>query len=158
AILMLGLLCLRPASAVTYSVGTQGGNCTHGSLQDAVNDVPTGSTGNFIRVESSAVLHQLALTIDNRNITIVGGFADCGDANPQPHFGSVLDGANNGGNSVVHISGASDIVLENFYIQRGTQGDDSHGGGINYVGHGSLALYATSITSNRCGYGGGLNV
>jgi predicted outer membrane repeat protein len=155
-LLPLGMLSARPAGAAIYAVGSSESGCTHHDLQDAIDNVVPGTVGNVIHVANSISYTQIAAVIDGKSIDVIGGYVHCSDAAPSTT--TTLDGADNGAHSVIRVSGAATVSLENFTIQHGTQGTDSHGGGINFTGHGALTLRNDIVQDNTCGYGGGLDV
>ena len=75
----VGLLCSQPAFALTFYVGGSESGCTHHTLQDAIDDLPDNAASD-IHVANSATYTQVALTVDDKNVHIIGGYALCGDA------------------------------------------------------------------------------
>jgi len=151
----IGSLCSHSAGAVTFFVGGNEAACTHHTLQAAV-DALSDDSPSEIHVANSATYTEVALVVDSKNVRIIGGYALCSDATPSGR--TVLDGANNGEHSVVRFSDETTATLQNFEIRNGHQGNDSHGGGINFTGHGSLTLNNDNVHDNECGFGAGLNV
>ncbi len=141
------------AHAVTYTVGS---GCQYPDLQSAVADLVDDSP-NFIHVKTGTFVHT-AVVVENHSVVITGGYTNCNDANPAAGVKTTLDGASNGNNSVVHKKGTGSLTMQNFTITHGSQGNDSHGGGVNIEGSGAVEFDFVTISLNQCGYGAGINV
>jgi len=149
ALLTLGL----PSHAAILSVGSDAG-CSHGSVQSAIDALPSGGT-HEIHIRTGSYSEQ-AITISARSVAIIGGYANCGDAAPSGL--TTLSGQGGGPDSVITMGGANNaIVLQSLVLIRGDEVSDGHGGGIDFRGSGVLTLRNVGIAQNYAGYGGGIS-
>lgn len=71
------------AQVALYTVGADGA-CSHGSLQSAVTSASTNeATVTTIHVARNQAYTSLALTVEDRNVILAGGFDDCSDFTPS---------------------------------------------------------------------------
>jgi pectin methylesterase-like acyl-CoA thioesterase len=81
ASLLLGAL---PAGAATLTVGAAGSGCNHTTIQAAVNAAQAAAGSDTIRISRSAAWTAQAISINTDDeVTLVGGYAECGSATPQ---------------------------------------------------------------------------
>lgn len=143
----------RNVSAAILTVGNQS-ECTYANVQAAINALTAGGE-HEIRINSN-LYENSALTIENRKVRLVGGYASCSAVTPTGV--STLSGVGGGHDSVVTITGNSnDVILENLSIIKGDEVPDGVGGGVDFRGGGTLRVRASSISNNYAGYGGGIS-
>ena len=141
------------AAAAIFTVGNDT-NCTHGTVQGAINALPAGGA-HEIRIKVASYSAQ-AIKISGRVLTLRGGYANCGAATATGS--STLSGQGGTSDSVITITGSgNDIKLERLIITRGDETASSHGGGIDFSGAGKITTANVAITNNYAGYGGGIN-
>jgi hypothetical protein len=150
---MIALTCLS-THAFAFNTFTVGGdNCNFTSLQDAIN-ASTAGDGNTIFVAHNYTYSGQHLLIQDRKVNILGGYKSCAgdlDSSPTPISGTT-------GHSVFEIEGNSTVYMSLLTIS-GADLDGSHkGGGIYFGGSGSLEIVSSTITGNRAGYGGGIDM
>ena len=166
----------NPINQPSLYVGPMGGGslCTHATIQAAI-DASTCSYGNTIYISrgigGTQTYSNQHLRIVNKNLTLVGDRrpSGCGSAPPycdEPLANPdscinvttpaiTLDGNNTDG-SVINILGSSNVMIRYLEIKRGDR--FGSGGGIAFLGAGSLSLLNSSVSSNQATYGGGINV
>lgn len=149
--MLAGLCAPALAGAQILAVGI---GCPYPDLQPAVNAAPT--SGAEIHLLNN--LTNQHVTIAGKSLSIIGGFTACGDASPAPNRTNLVSAGSHTDDSVITISGAANVVLKNLIISDGKENDAGYGGGIDFVGHGSLVLDHVQVTNNRAGYGGGINM
>jgi hypothetical protein len=148
---LLGLWA-TPGAAQQFAVGADAA-CSTNSIQSAIN---AASDGYTIRIARNLTYTAQALTITNRNLTLIGGYDTC--ATNSPSGATTLSGLGGAQDSVITIRGDASVRLENLSIIRGDEVSDGYGGGVDYRGRGDLSLFNTALTQNYAGYGGGLSV
>jgi len=142
---------LGSATAKIISVGDDGA-CSFSDLQPAID---AGLGNDEIHV-ASTLLSDQHLVISGKMVLIIGGYANCSEAFPTLGA-ATLNGRV--GDSVMMIKGDSHVRLKNLAIIGGFMNTSgSQGGGINFIGHGSLVLESVIIEANTASYGGGINV
>ncbi|WP_154224508.1 hypothetical protein [Marinicella rhabdoformis] len=97
-----------------------GGTCDYSSIQAAIDS----TLSNVIRIASDKVYNE-NITIDDRNMVLTGGYADCSGANNNitDLSSAVIDGGGSG--AVVSVSGNSEersVDIRNLLIGNGTSG------------------------------------
>ncbi len=154
---MLGMLLVLQLQAGTDAyVGASGdSNCTHSSIQAAIND-----SNNYINIYVSSGGHNDRLTYNEnlsitRQIVLHGGYYNCGEAmsnNLDPNDPLVyLQGTGSG--SVVTINGSGSTTIKRFEI---TGGVGASGGGID-SNNSKIRIESSFIHSNRSNsLGGGI--
>jgi hypothetical protein len=167
----LPLLTLVHAPAFAFSVFTvgPGADCPYHSIQDAV-DAAAGTAGvDYVWISndlaSGARYNYTGQHIhvnDPDGVLIEGGFTSCSDYQINSNETTTISGAGNDGGPVFDISGAG-AFLGNLYITGANRDGNSYGGGVYYnatgqTGDRALYLSNTSVSINRAGYGGGIDV
>src|SRR5690349_11167855 len=78
-IALTGLLWATVAPAAVYTVGPTGtaGNCTHNTIQPALNAAAINPGPDEIRITNNQIWAAQALTINNHPVSLTGGFANC---------------------------------------------------------------------------------
>lgn len=139
---------------VTRWVGA-GAACHFASLQAAIN---ASADHDVIRIANNQNYANQMLVINNRSLTLSGGYASCGDAEPSAPT-TVLHG--NGNASVLRIAtGAAiprTVLLRRLAIWDGGTDADG-GGGIDVSGPVQLTLDGVDVVRNESSRGGGLRV
>ncbi len=157
ALALLGAAPSPFAAVTTYTVGGEKPPlCDFGTIQAAVDAAAAAGGGKpfNIHVATDAAYISQAISIDNLNLNIVGGFANCGGSiTPGAH--TTISGAGNFGYSVILITGTSNVTLQNLTI---TGGGGARGGGIDFEGNGTLTLADSTVSNNNAGFGGGIRV
>lgn len=165
-----GFLFCSTAGAFIYTVGRSGtsGNCSFPTVQqalDAAAATPEADEVWITRDVDDGYYRGQALVANRRPpnvpdpgaLTIVGGFDDCIDTAPSDL--TELDG--NGGVAAPVLTILGGVVsIEGLRFTRGDAVTNvgSYGGGIAYVGAGSLGIYRSMIDNNDAGQGGGIAV
>jgi hypothetical protein len=153
------LLC-APSGAfafkVAYTVGGDG-SCDFPDIQAAVAAAVANPPHNIF-VAANKTYTAEKITINNLDLAITGGFTSCADS-LAPSGNSTISGAGNGGqDSVFFITGTSNVFLSNLSITGGNLPSNKTGGGISFVGNGSLTVSDSSVFNNAAGFGAGINV
>lgn len=141
------------ADAAIFTVGNQP-DCTHGTVQGAVDGLPPGGV-HEIRIMQGSYSAQ-AIKIAGRELTLRGGYVNC--ATSTATGSSTLSGSGGGADSVITITGSGNkIALERLIITGGDEVFDGYGGGIDVRGAGELSTRMVTISNNYAGYGGGIS-
>jgi hypothetical protein len=144
-----------PRDGTVATVGA-GEGCDFTDLQAAVDAVNAGPQIIHVQTDYAGG----AIRIVDRDVTIVGGFAECGDADPQDDAQTMLDGALSSADSpVIAIDSTAaprQIVLQHLALLRGHQAAGD-GGGIAITGSGKVSIDHTLIQNNDAANGGGIN-
>lgn len=148
------------------TVGNKAGDssCDDATLQAAIDNTVCPNTTIYVTDEQAYTAQ--ALTIQDKSLSIVGSSAtSCANVGSTGGSGTpptapliTISGAGNGGHSVITIGGTSNVTLQYVEITGGSGDANSHGGGINFNGNGSLTIDTTTIDSNQAGFGGGIEV
>jgi hypothetical protein len=157
--LWLALLCSIAASAAhsaTFLVGSDA--CDFSNIQDALNAAASSPGPDTVRIAMNATYSAQALKIDNQELTITGGYANCASAAPTPGARTTISGLGGAADSVIEVltSTAGSLRFENLLIRDGDEGGNSGGGGIDFQSQGTLTLNNVIVANNRSGYGGGI--
>ena len=153
------LLGAAPSAFAITSAYTVGGDgrCGFSTIQAAVDWAAT-HPGPAIFVSTNATYTAQAIVINNQDVAIFGGFTNCSDF-LSPSGKTTVSGAGNGGqDSVFFITGTSNVILSNLSITGGNLPSNKTGGGISFVGNGSLTIAESSVFNNSAGFGGGINM
>jgi len=147
------LLCCAASHAcatVVWRVGS-GSACEAHSIQQAVDLASRSASHDAQLIRLTPELNYVgqSVHIHNLDVTILGGLVACGSM----FTGSAIT-VSGGNGPVFDISGTSHVVLSNLEIRNGHA---ATGGGINFVGNGTLSLDHTFIDANTASYGGGIS-
>ena len=159
-VLVAGLVVASTSHAVTtYTVGADAA-CTHGTIQAAIDAAIDADdfTGTVINIASNQAYVQQAISFHpTSKISLVGGFADCSQAQSDGSH-AVIDGAGGATNPVIRITTDpfADVHLSYLTIQHGDEDGSGKGGGIYFKGDATLELSHCTVTQNIAGYGGGI--
>ena len=161
---LLSLLCLcclaLPAQATLYRVGAvSDGNCTHQSIQDALDAAAVDPVSyDIIYVASNQSYTGQALSIDHQSVAIYGGFAQCGD-NTASGPATLLDGSGNGGLPVIDVNliGGSGflVTLVDLDLGNGNVGAGD-GGNLRIRGQGQVGVSGVIMHDGTAARGGGM--
>jgi len=169
-LLLAGALAAPPASAqigqqpLLVTVGSDAA-CDRSTLAAALIDTANNAGPDFIRIASNHTDASIAVRITSQQVTIEGGFDDCGDTTASGQ--TTLDGSGGSVASVIEIAtkpaGATgvDVLLRNLVI-RGGENDavsgDPGGGGIEISGGMDVRLENVTVRDNLSTRGGGIFV
>lgn len=155
-------------------VGADTVHCQANDIQSAINAV--GECPTIIDItREHTYSHQHLVIADKPNLTLQGwgdgvtcamipGNLDFPPYAPPDSTAPLvsIDGSNDGGGSVLYVTGNSNVGLHNLTVLRGANlgSDDNNsvGGGIHFDGQGSLYLTRSTISTNEAGFGGGIDV
>lgn len=151
----LVLTSLAPmAAAATFSVGP-GTDCTHTSLQAALDAAANNSGADVVRIVRTANWSSIQISTDtDQDVEISGGWETC--TSSAPSGTTTLDGTGGQARSVIALRGNGNFTLRNLEITGGDQAGDDDGGGIHFQGGGILHVIDSSITQNSADEGGGI--
>lgn len=163
--MVLALLALGAGSdpvfaQAQYWVG-RGPGCTHLSIQEAINaSVSAGMTPVVINVTSQTpdgVYDGQQIQIAFRNVTIWGGWTECGQTEPWVPGYQVISGFGGGAAPVIRVRNNAVVHLRGLDIQAGDPpATPLQGGGVDWEATGSLTIDTTIIRNNAGMLGGGL--
>jgi hypothetical protein len=148
--------------------------CDFNDLQSAIDSAYTNAECHLtIHVTRERTYTNQHLIVNNHRNVALAGWGDGATCAAIRSACSIAEGcplppaASNplvtisglAGNSVIHIDGGeSNVSLLNLTITGGSVGADQNGGGIYYIGHGSLSLTSTTVNLNHAGYGAGISM
>lgn len=152
-----------PTQAVVYTVGSPvgPGQCTHGTLQSAIDAAAASPGLDIIRVTRGIYPAQRLVVDDAGDLAIEGGFLEC--ATLVRVDVSTLDGqgASPPGPVISH-RGVGRLTLADLHIRNGIADGagaaTTFGGGVSSTGTGDITVYRSLIHSNRARDGGGMFV
>jgi predicted outer membrane repeat protein len=158
AAMLLLVASITPAAvAAIFTVGATGSGCTHNTIQDAINAAEASAGADTVRITRSlSYTGQQIFVNTTQHLNIVGGFATCTSPASDGQK-TVVSAAGPNNHSVFNISGTATSIIR-FRLLRLTGGHagNGYGGGINYVGDGTVELIEMAIDNNRANYGGGI--
>lgn len=148
------------ARAVTYTVGTPvgPGQCSHGTIQSAINAANVSAGADTIRLTRSLTYQPEANTVDTpHELTIEGGYATCNQA-ASDGVRTTVSGTGGATEPVFRIVVATGgiVRLRQLAISGGDQDGAGSGGGIWFSGNGILRIDDSSVSNNVAGNGGGI--
>jgi hypothetical protein len=123
-----------------FTVGSDAA-CSHNTLAGAVLAAANNPGADFIRIAKNHTDASIAVRIVNQQVTVEGGFDDCGDSTASGQ--TTIDGAGGSASSVIEIDTepdgglGTDVLLRNLVIRGGENdagGADVGGGGIEFSG------------------------
>jgi hypothetical protein len=130
-----------------------GSDCEAHSIQEAVDLAEASGTDDdkVISLSTDLDYSAQAVEMENLDVGIEGGNTSCSSLfHGDP---PVISGAGAVG-PVFNIEGTSHVTFSTLEIR---EGNASYGGGINFVGNGSLSLYHTVVDFNSATWGGGID-
>jgi hypothetical protein len=139
-------------------------SCDDDSIQSAINNTVCPNTTVYLTAERDYTGQHV--TIQDKSLTIFGstatscsgggiGAAGAQAAAPTAPVATITG---NGSQSVFDISGTSNVTFQYVEITGGGGGAGSHGGGIDFVGAGSLTIDTSTIDLNHANFGGGIEM
>lgn len=153
-----------------YRVGADAQHCQYDDIQSAIDAVGECPTVIDITREHLYTHQHLGIT-DKPNLTLQGwgdgvtcsmihGPLDFPPYAPPDSTAPLLTiaGSNDGGGSVLYVTGNTNLAVRNLTISGGLTCDTCSGGGISFSGQGSLASTRSTISFNEAAYGAGINV
>lgn len=148
------------ASFGTICVGADEG-CHFSDLAQAINAASTSAAGDTtIRVATNKTWDAQNLIVENRNLTIRGGFSSCAALFPSGR--TVLSGAGSSGNSVIRVrapSGFRSVTLRDLELRDGgSETIPIVGGGLSVEDNVAVTLRNVSVVQNDARLGGGIHV
>ncbi|MEO5625794.1 MAG: hypothetical protein ABIQ70_07295 [Dokdonella sp.] len=139
--------------------------CTQNDIQSAI-DAATCAYGTNIYITHEQTYASQHLNISGKNVTLIGRVNGdvCGPASqvicnptcPPPPTAPRASISGHNGDAVLTISGTSTVGLKYMDITGGTQASGFSGGGIEFVGSGSLTLDTSWVRGNHATNGGGI--
>jgi hypothetical protein len=146
---------ITTARAAIHTVGSDGA-CTHTTIAAAVAAAESHPGADTVRIASNqAYTAQAIVFTTSQELDLVGGFADCSQA--QGSGNTTLDGSGGAPEPVLRIIGNTDafVRLSHLTISGGDE-DGSRAGGIDFSGDGILDIRNSVIAHNSGGEGGGI--
>jgi hypothetical protein len=158
--LLASLSLASVAHGAVFTVGTPvaAGQCTHGTIQSAINAATTSTGADTIRLTRSLTYEPEANSINtSQELIIEGGYASCTQAAADGQ-NTVVSGAGGATEPVFRITVNSGgyVRLRRLTISGGDEDGDGRGGGIYFRGNGVLDIRDSLITANVAGNGGGI--
>lgn len=158
---VLVLLLAVPAKAAVFTVGTPvgPGQCTHATIQAAIDAAAASPGLDIIRVTRGEYLAQRLVINDTSDVAIEGGFLECATL-VRVDF-SILSGqgANPVGPVIRHL-GSGRLTLADLRIRNGVAfgagSTTTFGGGVSSSTAATLTIYRSVISDNRARSGGGI--
>jgi hypothetical protein len=149
-------------AAAIFTVGSPvgSGQCTHGTIQSAINAAESSPGADTVRLTRSLTYEPEAVQINtSQHLNVVGGFATCTQTETDNN-NTVVSGAGGSFAPVLRITiGAGGIVkLRHLTLSGGDalSADNDYGGGIYLRGDGLLEVIESTISNNAAYYGGGI--
>ena len=174
AVLALALLLVAPAASALVTVGPNGSGCRFTKLQDAItlvlNNERNGSADPFIGV-IGGVTYNEALNLDGSNINsydvfgttfdhpfvqIYGDYDSCAPVLHEDGSSAATVSASGKSASALFIQGNKPVSVVLNHLTIADADLVNAGGGISFVGSGSLDLTNVDIVNNEANYGGGI--
>lgn len=148
------------ACAAVFTVGNPvaSGQCTHGTIQAAINAANTSPGADTIRLTRSLTYEPEANSINtSQELTIEGGYATCTQATADA-VNTVVSGAGGPTEPVFRITVNTGglVRVRRLTISGGDEDGEGRGGGIYFRGNGVLEINDSLITANVAGHGGGI--
>lgn len=156
AVLAIGSAAAE-AAVLTVGGSVGSGQCTHATLQAAIDAAAATPGLDIIRVTRGEFTTQRLIINDEYDLAIEGGFLECGTPVRVDH--TTLDGAGASPNGpVIAHTGNGNLTLADLHIRGGdaTDATTQFGGGVASSGWGDLTVYRTLFMDNSARYGGGL--
>lgn len=149
----------RPAQA--FAIFTVGAGCQYTNIQTALTAAYYSPGEDYVWIANNKAYSAQHITIADQDVDIEGGFSDCNDFDIGPNDSTTIDGSGNDGGPVFEIGGTAHVYLGNLLI-RGADRDPgssaSTGGGVSFVGSGTLTLGNATVSANHAYRGGGIYV
>ncbi len=151
-----------PAGSRILRVGSEeDAACDYDSVQDAIDDAREPLERDVIRIARNAEYTEKALTINDKNVVLEGGYEDCGASAPDTR-NTILDGTGGSNRPVIRIRNEDDslpmrVDLNRLTIQGGTtttsrfrtSASRLNGAGVNIRGRVGTNLTNTIVRNNE---------
>jgi len=131
-----------------------GASCDFDTLQGAIDSLPTDGSHAIVRVANDRPYTDQALTIEDRSLSLIGGFSDCEGTDEGERTVIAGDGAH----PVIRVSqtlGLRALTLTRVDV---TGGANTHGGGLAIGSSTYVDLLNARIYGNMAERGGGVYV
>lgn len=156
---LLFLFATASAPAAVFTVGTPvgPGQCTHGTIQSAINAAESSPGADTVRLTRSLTYEPEANSVNTaQELTIEGGYANCTAAFDGTY--TTVSGAGGATEPVFRITGNTGALIRLRYltISGGDEDGAGKGGGIYFRGDGLLDVSNSNIRQNTAGNGGGI--
>ena len=160
AALAMLLVSVSPVHAAIFTVGSPvgSGQCTHGTIQSAINAAEASPGLDTIRLTRSLTYEPEANSINtSQELVLEGGFATCTQASSDSQK-TVVSGAGGATEPVfrITVNTGGFVRLRFLTLSGGDEDGSGKGGGIYFNGNGILEVRDSLITQNLAGYGGGI--
>lgn len=161
--LAMVMLLTWPVSSIHAAIFTVGspvgsGQCTHGTIQSAINAAEASPGADTIRLTRSLTYEpENNSIITSQELTMEGGYNTCTQVTSDSQK-TVVSGAGGAAEPVFRITvNTGGFVRFRFLTLSGGDEDGSGKGGAIYSnGNGILEIRDSLITQNLAGYGGGI--
>ncbi len=161
--LAMVMLLTWPVSSIHAAIFTVGspvgsGQCTHGTIQSAINAAEASPGADTIRLTRSLTYEpENNSIITSQELTMEGGYNTCTQVTSDSQK-TVVSGAGGAAEPVFRITvNTGGFVRFRFLTLSGGDEDGSgKGGAIYFNGNGILEIRDSLITQNLAGYGGGI--
>jgi len=115
----VALVVAAQASADVFTVGS-GAQCTHASVQEAIAAASQNGAGlDVINVARNRTYSAQSLNVQDSDLVIQGGYADCGSALGDPANPTVLSGSGGSAAPVMRVQGSGNVMLRNLVLSDG---------------------------------------
>src|SRR5262249_34695983 len=133
-----------------------GDGCPYATIQAALTAAYYSPGEDYVWIVNNKSYTGEHIAVGDQDVDIEGGFSDCNDYTIGPGDTTTISGAGNDGGPVFEITGSSHVYLGNLVITGAQRSVGSYGGGVSFVGSGSLMLGNTTVSHNSATYGGGV--
>ena len=158
---VLGSACAANAAVLRVGSPVGPGQCTHATIQAAIDAAAASPGLDIIRVTRGDYLAQRLTIIDSGDLAIEGGFLECATLVRVDHSTFDGQGANPPG-PVIRHTGSGRLTLSDLTIRNGVAfgagSTTTFGGGISSSTAATLTVSRSLIHSNRARSGGGMFV
>ena len=144
--------------AGAFQIFTVGAGCPYATIQEALTASYYSPGEDYVWIVNNTSYTGQHITIADQDVDIEGGFTDCNDFDIGPNDTTTISGAGNDGGPVFDIGGTSHVYLGNLVITGAQRTGQGLGGGISFIGNGSVALGNTTVSFNQANVGGGIYV
>lgn len=157
ALLFLFATASAPAAVFTVGSPVGPGQCTHGTIQSAINAAEASAGADTVRLTRSLTYEPEANSVTtSQELTIEGGYANCTAAFDGTY--TIVSGSGGATEPVFRITGNTGALVRLRYltISGGDEDGAGKGGGIYFRGDGLLEVSNSNIRQNTAGNGGGI--
>ena len=154
ALLFLFATASAPAAVFTVGSPVGPGQCTHGTIQSAINAAEASAGADTVRLTRSLTYEPEANSVTtSQELTIEGGYANCTAAFDGTY--TIVSGSGGATEPVFRITGNTGALVRLRYltISGGDEDGAGKGGGIYFRGDGLLEVSNRNIRQNTAGNG-----